>query len=184
MAEKRGFSCCEGNALDPATYSGIEVDDFMSAFAASDNNEINIIFCRFLKDTFGIKNLFTVLNEKANEELSEIIKNENIKPAFGVRNNVDSSLSWDGFLSKLKERFSLKKQQLRSFQISCREFINNKAGEYPLPDGVTIFIVVRNGIEQYIYHDTFELHLNDEIYVMASSESFDQLESLLCKAPG
>lgn len=182
LAEKRGFACCEGNALDPATYSGVEIDDFTSAFAASDNNEINVIFCRFLKENFGIKNLFTVLNEKANEELSEIIKNENIKSAFGVRNNGDSSLSWDGFLSRLKDRFSLKKQQLQLFQITCKEFIKNNAGEYPLPDGVTIFIVVRNGVEKYLYHDAFELHLNDEIYVMASSESFDQLESLFCNA--
>lgn len=179
LAEKRGFACCEGNALDPATYSGVEIDNFTSVLAASDNNEINIIFCRFLKENSGIENLYTVLNEKASEELAEIIKIENIKLAFGTKNT--NGFSWAGFLTRLKDVFTLKKQGIKWFQITCKDFIKYKAGEYPLPEGVTIFIVVRNSIERYIYHINFEFHLNDEICAMATPENIIKMDSLLCQ---
>ena len=182
LAEQKGFASCEGNALDPGTYSAIEMDDFTSVLAALDNNEINVIFCNFMKDTFGIKNLYTILNEKANEELSEIIHNDNIKLAFGTRSSGDENFSWEGFLTRLKDVFSRKKQELKWFQLTCEEFLKNTPGKYPLPEGVTIFIVIRNNTDRYIYHTSFELHLNDEIYIMASSENSEKLETLLCAA--
>ena len=49
LAGQKGFQCREGNALDPVTYSGVEMDNFSSVLAALDNNEINVIFCNFLK---------------------------------------------------------------------------------------------------------------------------------------
>ncbi len=180
MARQKGFLCIQGNALDSATYRGIEIENFTSALASSDNNEINIIFCRFLKETYGIENLYTVLNEKANEELAEIIKEENIKLAFGTRSRDDENFSWDGFLSRLKDVFSIDKQGLKWFQITCGEFLKNSAGKYPLPKGATIFLVVRNGTDRYIYHTSFELKLNDEIYAMASQEGMERMQSLLC----
>ncbi|HOP28180.1 MAG TPA: cation:proton antiporter [Spirochaetota bacterium] len=182
LAAQKGFACCEGNALDPATYFGIEMDDYSSVLAASDNNEINVLFCTFIKDNFGINNLYTILNNKANEELSEIIHNEDIKLAFGAKSSGDENFSWDGFLSRLKDVFSRKKQELKWFQVTSRDFINNGRGKYPLPEGVTIFMVVRNNSERYIFHTSFELHLHDEIYVMASQENYDILESTLYAA--
>ena len=180
LARQKGFLCIQGNALDSATYRGVEIENFTSALAASDNNEINIIFCRFLKETYGIENLYTVLNEKANEELAEIIKEENIKLAFGTRSREDENFSWDGFLSRLKDVFSIDKQSLKWFQITCGDFLKNSAGKYPLPKGATIFLVVRNGTDRYIYHTSFELKLYDEIYAMASQESMERMQSLLC----
>ncbi len=180
QAEQKGFTCCAGNALDPATYVGVEMDNFTSVLAATDNNEINIIFCRFLKESFGIENLYTVLNEKASEELSDIINTEDIKLAFGTKNNGDETFSWEGFLSKMKDVFTLKKQGLKWFKITCKKFVKNSPGNYPLPEGVTIFMVVRNNTEHYIYHTLFELHLNDEIYAMASLEGIEKMESILC----
>jgi Trk K+ transport system NAD-binding subunit len=182
MARQKGFLCIEGNALDSATYRGFEMDNYTSALAASYNNEINIIFCRFLKETYGTENLYTVLNDKANEELSEIIKEENIKLAFGTRSKDEENFSWDGFLSRIKDVFSIDKQGLKWFQITCDEFVKNSAGKYPLPKGVTIFLVVRNGTDRYIYHTSFELKLNDEIYAMASQEGMERMQSLLCGA--
>ncbi len=179
VAEQKGFACREGNALDRATYIGIEMDDFTSVLAASDNNEINVLFCNFIKDTFGIKNLYTVLNEKANEELSQIIHNENIKLAFGTRNSSDENLSWEGFLSRLKDLFSLKKETLKWFTITNKNFIKNNNLKTSLPEGLTIFIVLRNRTDRYIYHTSFELHLNDEICVMVSPENAEKIESLI-----
>lgn len=182
MARQKGFLSIEGNALDSATYRGIEMENFTSALASSDNNEINIIFCRFLKETFGIENLYTVLNEKANEELAGIIKEENIKLAFGTRSRDDENFSWDGFLSRLRDVFSIDKQSLKWFQVTCSDFVKNSVGKYPLPKGVTIFLVVRNGTDRYIYHTAFELKLNDEIYAMASQEGMERMQTLLCGA--
>jgi len=180
LAEQRGFICCEGNALDPSTYIGVEMDDFTSVLAASDNNEINVLFCSFMKDTFGLTNLYTVLNNRANEELSEIIHSENIKLAFGTRRGDEDNFSWEGFLTRLKDVFTRKKQELKWFEITCKDFLNNPPGRYPLPEGVTIFIIARNRTERYIYHTSFELHMHDEICVMASEESFEMLEPMLC----
>lgn len=179
QAEQKGFTCREGNGLDPATYSGIDLDNFTSVLAASDNNEINVIFCRFLKENFGLQNLYTVLNEKAGEELSEIIHTEGIKLAFGTKAGGEENFSWEGFLSRLKDVFTLKKQGLKCFRITSRDFLKHSPGEYPLPEGVTIFIVIRNGTDHYIYHTSFELHTDDEIYFMASPENIEKMESLL-----
>jgi NhaP-type Na+/H+ or K+/H+ antiporter/Trk K+ transport system NAD-binding subunit len=179
LAEQKGFTCLEGNALDPATYSSVELDDYTSALAASDNNEINIIFCRFLKESFGIQNVFTALNEKASDELSEIIKNDNIKAAFRTKNNGDSDFPGAGFLAKIKDLFSQKKQELRWLQIKNTDCIKHGPGDYPFPDDVTIFIVARNRIQKYIYHSAFELNAGDEIYVMASPDNLNRMENLL-----
>lgn len=180
IARQKGFLCIEGNALDSLTYTGIEIENFTSALASSDNNEVNIIFCRFLKETYGIGNLYTILNEKANEELAEIIKEENIKLAFGTRSKEEEYFSWDGFLSRLKDVFSTEKQGLKWLQITCSEYTKNSAEKYTLPKGVTIFIVVRNITERYIYHSSFELKLNDEIYAMGSPEGMEKMQRLLC----
>lgn len=180
IARQKEFTCIEGNALDSATYRGIEIENFTSALAASDNNEVNIIFCRFLKETYGIGNLYTILNEKANEELAEIIKEENINLAFGTRSKEEENFSWDGFLSRLKDVFSTEKKELKWLQITCSEYTKSSTEKYTLPKGVTIFIVVRNRTERYIYHTSFELRLNDEIYVMGSQEGMEKMQSLLC----
>ena len=65
------------------------------------------------------------------------------------------------------------------FQITSKEFVDYSPGTYPLPEGVTLFIVVRNGTERYIYHTSFELRLNDEVYAMASPENIQKMELLL-----
>lgn len=179
LAEQKGFTCLEGNALDPATYSGVEIDSYTSALAASDNNEINIIFCRFLKENFGIKNVFTALNEKASDELSEIIKNDNIRAAFRTKNNSDSDFPGAQFMTKIKDLFSQKKQEPRWLQIKNKDYIKHSPGNYPFPDDVTIFIVIRNRIEKYIYHSSFELNAGDEIYVMSSPDNLNRMENLL-----
>lgn len=179
LAEKREFACCEGNALDPATYAGIEMDNYTSVLAASDNSEINVLFCMFLKNNFGISNLYTILNEKANGELSEIIHNENIKLAFGAQGKNDENFTWDGFLTRLKDVFSLKKQELNWYQIDNKNFINNTPGTYPFPKGVTVFFVERDGRDRYIYHSSFTLHMNDKICLMAAPAIIEKIKPLL-----
>jgi len=178
IARQKGFLCIDGNALDSATYRGVEIENFTSALAASDNNEINIIFCRFLKETYGIENLYTVLNEKANAELAEIIKEENIKLAFGTRSKEEESFSWDGFLSRLKDVFSPDKQKFKWIKITSDEILKQGAGKYQLPPGAAIFMVLRNSSERYIYHTTFELRLNDEIFLMAPPEGIEKVQKL------
>jgi len=184
LAAQKGFNFIEGNALNPATYIGIDMDDYSSVLAASDNNEINVLFCTFIKNNFGINNLYTILNNKANEELAEIIHNEDIKLAFGTKQSGDENFSLDGFLSRLKDIFSRKKQEFIWFRITNRDFINNGRGRYPLPEGVTVFMVLRNEVERYIFHTAFELHLNDEICAIVSQESIEMLEiTLYAPAP-
>ncbi len=180
IARQKGFLCIEGNALDSLTYTGVEIENFTSALATTDNNEVNVIFCRFLKETYGIGNLYTVLNEKANEELAEIIKEENIKLAFGTRSKEEENFSWDGFLSKLKDVFSTEKQSLKWLKITCSEYAKSTTEKYSLPKGVTIFIVIRNSTERYVYHTSFELRLNDEIFAMGTEEGMRKMQDLLC----
>lgn len=179
LAENKGFACCEGNALDPATYTDVEVEDFTSVLAASDNNEINVLFCTFLKDNFGIKKLYTVLNEKASDELAEIIHAQDIKLAFGTKRGAEENFSWEGFLTRLKDVFSRKKEELIWFQVIGRDFVKNTHGKYPLPEGTFIFIVVRNSTERYIYHTTFELQMNDKICVMTAPENIENIKTIL-----
>ena len=88
------------------------MDNYTSALATSENNEINVLFCSFLKENFGIENLYTILNEKASVELAEMMDYKDIKLAFVARNRKEENLSVEGFLSKLKGLFSYKEESI------------------------------------------------------------------------
>jgi len=178
LAEKEGLSFLHGNGLAPGTYSGIEIDQFSSVLAASENNEINVLFCRFLKETFGISNLYVLLTEKAGEELSEIIEAEGIKTAcIGIK--VSGSIS---FISAIKEYFSIKKPVIMDITINNASFLQNNPGEYPIPENIFILFVARSGKNCYIYNESFKLEINDTLYIVANNNvSSSQLEYITKK---
>jgi len=180
LAEQKGFPCSEGNGLEPVTYSSILMDNYTSALATSENNEINVLFCSFLKENFGIENLYTILNEKASVELAEMMDYKDIKLAFVARNRKEENLSVEGFLSKLKGLFSYKEESIAAIvPVTNRNFLSYKPGTYPFPDDVIILAVLRNNTERYIYHTSFQLQLDDKLYVMGLPESVKNLKTLL-----
>ena len=180
LAEQKGFPCSEGNGLEPVTYSSILMDNYTSALATSENNEINVLFCSFLKENFGIENLYTILNEKASVELAEMMDYKDIKLAFVARNRKEENLSVEGFLSKLKGLFSYKEESIAAIvPVTNRNFLSYKPGTYPFPDDVIILAVLRNNTERYIYHTSFQLQLDDKLYVMGLPENVKNLKTLL-----
>lgn len=179
LAEEKGLSFREGNAIDKFTYWGIEVDEYNTALSATDNNEINIIFCRFMKENFGFDNIYAVLNEKATNELSEIIKNDNIKPAFDSLRYSNTNNSRFGFLSKLVGYFTGSDHNISKLTITNPEFLRHNPGAYPFLEGFSFLFVVRNITELYLYHDAFKFELNDEIHVISKFEDMSSLQSLL-----
>jgi len=180
LAEQKGFPCREGNGLEPVTYSSIVMDNYTSALATSENNEINVLFCSFLKENFGIEHLYTILNEKASVELAEMMDYKDIKLAFVARNRKEENLSVEGFLSKLKGLFSYKEESIAAIvPVTNRNFLSYKPGTYPFPDDVIILAVLRNNTERYIYHTSFQLQLDDKLYVMGLPENVKNLKTLL-----
>jgi len=180
LAEQKGFPCSEGNGLEPVTYSSILMDNYTSALATSENNEINVLFCSFLKENFGIEHLYTILNEKASVELAEMMDYKDIKLAFVARNRKEENLSVEGFLSKLKGLFSYKEESIAAIvPVTNRNFLSYKPGTYPFPDDVIILAVLRNNTERYIYHTSFQLQLDDKLYVMGLPENVKNLKTLL-----
>lgn len=180
LAEQKGFPCSEGNGLEPVTYSSIVMDNYTSALATSENNEINVLFCSFLKENFGIEHLYTILNEKASVELAEMMDYKDIKLAFVARNRKEENLSVEGFLSKLKGLFSYKEESIAAIvPVTNRNFLSYKPGTYPFPDDVIILAVLRNNTERYIYHTSFQLQLDDKLYVMGLPENVKNLKTLL-----
>lgn len=162
LAEKEGFSYIHGNGLTPESFSGIDVDDYSSVLAASANNEINVLFCRFLKETYGIRNLYVILTEKAGEELSEIIRSEGINTAcIGLR--TPKSLS---FFSAIKEYFSTKRPVIEEISINSDSFLANNPGEYPIPETIFILFVIRNKKNCHIYYEGFKLEKNDTLCII------------------
>jgi len=180
LAEQKGFPCSEGNGLEPVTYSSILMDNYTSALATSENNEINVLFCSFLKENFGIEHLYTILNEKASVELAEMMDYKDIKLAFVARNRKEENLSVEGFLSKLKGLFSYKEESIAAIvPVTNGNFLSYKPGTYPFPDDVIILAVLRNNTERYIYHTSFQLQLDDKLYVMGLPENVKNLKTLL-----
>jgi len=89
-------------------------------------------------------------------------------------------LSVEGFLSKLKGLFSYKEESIAAIvPVTNRNFLSYKPGTYPFPDDVIILAVLRNNTERYIYHTSFQLQLDDKLYVMGLPESVKNLKTLL-----
>ncbi len=175
LAQKEGFQYIHGNGLAPDTFSGIEIDNYSSVLAASANNEINVLFCRFLKENYGVTNLYVILTEKASEELAEIIRSQGIKMAcIGLR--AARSVS---FFTIVKEYFSVKKPIIKEITIKNAAFLQSKSGEYDVPEGIFILFIVRNLKNCYVYHDGLKLNMDDTLYIVIKNEiQSNQLDAL------
>ncbi|HOD16889.1 MAG TPA: sodium:proton antiporter [Spirochaetota bacterium] len=173
LAGKMGFQYINGNGLAPDTFSGIEVDYYSSVLAATSNNEINVLFCRFLKKTYGIKNLYVMLSEKSGDELSEIIRTEGIK----LTCNCMQESRVLSFISTIREYFSIKKPVIKTFLAVNTAFLKHEPGTYPLPKNMVILFVARKERNCHLFHDSFKLEKNDVLYVlMKSEEDYSRLE--------
>ena len=73
MAEKEGFKVLHGNCLDPSLYEDIDLGYYRTVLSATTNSGINTLFCRFCKENYGIKNLYSTITEEANKVLFDII---------------------------------------------------------------------------------------------------------------
>ena len=176
LAQKEGFQYIHGNGLAPDSFSGIEIDNYSSVLAASANNEINVLFCRFLKETYGVSNLYVILTEKAGEELSEIIQSQGIKTAcIGIQSARSIS-----FFTIFKEYFFVKKPIIKEITINNDAFLQSKPGEYQVPEGIFILFIVRNMKNCYVYYDGLKLNMNDTLYIVSSDEiPSSQLDSII-----
>lgn len=167
IAQKEGFSFVHGNGLAPDTFSGIEVDNYTSVLAASPNNEVNVLFCRFIKETYGVSKLYVILAEKAGEELSEIIESEGIKTAcIGLHKDSSAFL-----FTAIREYFSVKKPNIREITVNSPTFLQNKPGNYPVPEKIFVLFVARNGNDCFVYHDGFKLEKDDILHVIINNEN-------------
>lgn len=175
LAEKDGFQYVHGNGLAPDTFEGIDVDRYSSVIAASPNNEINVLFCRFMKKNFGIPNQYVILTEKANQELSEVIQSEGIKTAC-VDLQAKKSTS---FFDAIRDYFSRKIPVITDITVKNPAFLKNKPGEYPVPDNAFILFAVRKSRSCYIYHDGFRLENGDILYIVMHGGESSNLLSLI-----
>ncbi len=180
LAEKEGFSYIHGNGLAPDTFAGIDVDDYSSVLAASANNEINVLFCRFLKETYGVKNLYVILTEKAGEELSEIIQSEGINTACTCLLASRSTT----FFNAIKEYFTTKKPVIKEITVTSESFLQNNPDEYPIPESIFILFVVRNIRNCHVYYNGFKLEKNDTLCIIMNDESVSaQLDAFSLQTP-
>ncbi|HPC42303.1 MAG TPA: sodium:proton antiporter [Spirochaetota bacterium] len=173
IAEKEGFSYIHGNGLAPDTFSGIDLDDYSSVLAASANNEINVLFCRFLKETYGINNLYVILTEKAGDELSDIIQSEGIKTAcIGLQTSKSNSI-----FNRIRDYFSIKKPVVKEIIINNDIFLQNNTGEYPIPENIFILFIARNMKNCHVYYNGFKFEKNDTLYIVMDNDiPTDQLD--------
>ncbi|MBN2077412.1 MAG: cation:proton antiporter [Spirochaetes bacterium] len=166
LAEKEGFQYLHGNGVSPDTFLGIDVDRYSSVLAATPNNEINILFCRFLKETYGISRLYVILTEKAGDKLAGIIESDEIKTAcIGLQ-----AAKTGSFFTTIKEYFFTSKPVIREVTVTSETFLQNKPGEYPIPENTFILFVARKEKSCHVYHDGFKLEPHDAIYIVMNGD--------------
>jgi NhaP-type Na+/H+ or K+/H+ antiporter/Trk K+ transport system NAD-binding subunit len=163
LAKMEGLPFIHGNALDPAAFIGFEMENYTSALAASENDEINILFCRFVKETYGISNLYAVLTDKAGSELAEIIKNDGIQTAYA---GSDKEIKKYGLLKNIFGYITRSRPHFESIKITNRDFIAAGPKVYPIPDDVVILFVVRNQRSCHIFHNDITLEYNDLVFII------------------
>ncbi len=158
LAAEKGYRWLPGNGLSPQTYAGIEMDGFQSAFAASTNHEINVLFCRFIKDNYGIARLYSLVSVGADEELFEITRDADIK-TITLRELLDKKSNITGMLIGL---FIKKKFFVHELRLTGERMLRDGPGSYQLPQGYHPLCVMR-GEDCYLYYSGFRLERDDEL---------------------
>lgn len=129
LAAEKGYRRLHGNGLSPQTYSGIEMEGFQSAFAASTNHEINVLFCRFIKDYYGITRLYSLVSSDSDDELSEITRDTDIK-TISPRGLLDKKTDIPGMLLSF---FIKRKIFSHEVRLSSPAMLQLDPGKYPIP---------------------------------------------------
>ncbi len=172
-ASRAGFACREGNCFDTATYEGFEIDYFSSALGASPNNEINILFCRFMKDTYGLQNLYSVGNERSSKELAEIIVAENIRIAFGGA--VEREMAGGSLISRFLGYLKIARPTAEIFAVAEDSLHGDESAWMPLHERAVILAVKREGNEFHLFHDGFKFRKNDSLLLYFNERDLPEI---------
>jgi len=164
MASEKGFAYVCGNGLISETYSGVDMGDFSSTLAVTANNEINVLFCRHMNETFGITNLYSALSQTADNRLGEVIFENKIKTIKMFESGKKAGNIFDTLLNY----FNKKKFLIHTVPVRNRELLSLEPPDYAFPEDTLILSVVRKGNICYVYHSGFKLEYDDEILVMSS----------------
>jgi NhaP-type Na+/H+ or K+/H+ antiporter len=167
LAEKEGFPYLHGNGVSADTFLGVDVDHYSSVLAATPNIEINILFCRFVKKTYGISRLYVILTEKAGDKLGGIIESEGIRTAcIGVQARKAGSL-----FTIIRDYLFTTKPVIREVTVTSESFLQNRPGEYPIPENIFILFVARKEKSCHVFHDGFKLETRDALHVVMDSDT-------------
>lgn len=165
IAAENGHQWLLGNGLSPQTYSGIEMDGFQSAFAASGNHEINVMFCRFIKDNYGIARLYSLVSSDTGEELFEITRDAGIKTII-LHHLMEKKENIAGVLLGF---FIRKKLFVHELRLRGDEIARFDSGRYPFPVGYNPLCVIR-GEDCYLYFSGFSLEADDELVFISQDK--------------
>lgn len=172
LAREKGYRCILGNGLSPQTYSGIEMEGFQSAFAASTNHEINVLFCRFIKDYYGIARLYSLVSADSDDELSEITRDTDIK-TISPRGLLDKKTDIPGMLLGF---FIKRKIFSHEVRLSSAAMLQLDPGRYPIPQGYHLLCVIR-GEDCYLYFTGFRLDRNDDLIFISMNKDVFPVEA-------
>lgn len=178
IAEKEGYKCVLGNGLNSQTFANFDVDHYNSAFAASTNYELNVLFCRFIKDTYGISNLYCLQSVDSSEELNEIIADVKIKTLNLIslikkkRDIIDSIFSF----------FRNARLFSHSIRLANGDMIDMYKKNIPSINDYFLLCVVR-GDDCYINSPEIKLEIKDELIFISHLKEKKALLDVFEKQP-
>lgn len=180
-AADKGFRYLEGNCLDSRLYENIDMEQYTSVLSASENTETNLLFLRWIKDSYGISNLYTILDAEANQRLSSIIKNDQIRIAFGwvnTRKKTSGKQIFKKILSMIK---NINKNQPSPDQPKPRLFSvlhpDSLVQEMEQTEGLLGLFIVR-GENYIIHHQGLAPRTHDKMMILLSDQDIPKAEKI------
>ncbi|MBN1531083.1 MAG: cation:proton antiporter [Spirochaetes bacterium] len=158
-----GFPCILGNGLSARTYTSIDVEHFNSAFAVTSNDEINVLFCRFMKDNYGISHLYCLLSSKSSEELDDIIRFSEITTMHIPR----TTMKWRNLVDSIF--LLLKKMRVTSCTVRLKDIEGGDVAEYSQQNECHLLCVIR-GDECHIHSPAMRLEPEDELIFISGGK--------------
>ncbi len=169
---------CEGKYLGEA---GCARADIVAAVTGDD--EDNLVICQMAKHHFDVGRTIARVNNPKNEALFRHLGvDEIISPTRMILGSIEQDIP----VHELLHLATLGEGELEIIEAHLQEgspAIGRTAGELTMPEGCSLFAIVRNGIATPLRPD-MTLHVGDKVIAIGPSECEALLHAQLIGGPG
>jgi Trk K+ transport system NAD-binding subunit len=170
--EELGVPFVQGDALDPATWSGLEPESIRAAAVLLPDDEDNLEVCRLLSDELGIRRIASRIHDATLAPSFTELGVQVINPSLSPVVELEYLLLYPSVSSLMTDLED--EHDLAEVRMGCPDLAGRPLRDLALPAGAMIILVRRNGEVIYPRGHT-RLQIGDRLTLMGSVEGVRRL---------